>query len=224
MIALDRFARTGAATALALALSLSCAGGAFAASEATKHSKSPPVLPPQELRNVDETTGAPVEAKPTSEVENYCLNIADKAQDARYAIQEKQLRELEGEITSRIDELETRRAEYQKWMEERKAFLESASTVVVDIYSKMKSDAAAPQLAKLGNENAAMILVRLKPRQARRSRRKLPSSSSKRPRRIARATKPRATRLRRTSSDASHPSSGRGLRRPCASFGLFDGA
>ena len=50
--------------------------------------------------------------------------------------------------------------------EERKAFLESASTVVVDIYSKMKSDAAAPQLAKLGNENAAMILVRLKPRQA----------------------------------------------------------
>lgn len=166
MIALDRFARTGAATALALALSLSCAGGAFAASEATKHSKSPPVLPPQELRIVDETTGAPVEAKPTSEVENYCLNIADKAQDARYAIQEKQLRELEGEITSRIDELETRRAEYQKWMEERKAFLESASTVVVDIYSKMKSDAAAPQLAKLGNENAAMILVRLKPRQA----------------------------------------------------------
>ncbi|RFC64081.1 flagellar protein [Fulvimarina endophytica] len=157
-----RFLHALALGVTALALS---AGTALAAGAAAP--KAPPPIPPQEVRIVDEGTGEPkVDEKPLSEVENYCLNIADKAQDARHALQTKELKSLESQIGEKITELETRRAEYQKWTEERKAFLEDASSVVVDIYSSMKADAAAPQLAQLGHENAAMILVRLKPRQA----------------------------------------------------------
>ncbi|EAU40846.1 hypothetical protein FP2506_18199 [Fulvimarina pelagi HTCC2506] len=152
--------------ALVATAAVSLPHAAFAAGAETP--AAPPEIPPQEVRIIDEATGEPkaAEEKPMSEVERYCLNIADKAQDARHALQAKQLRDIESEITAKIDELETRRADYQEWIKERKAFLDNASTIVVDIYAQMKPDMAAPQLAKLGTENAAMILVRLKSRQA----------------------------------------------------------
>ena len=99
-------------------------------------------------------------------MEKYCLNIADKAQDARYALQQKKLKELEVQVSAQIDALEAKRKDYQDWLAERKRFLDSASNVVVDIYSKMKPDSAAAQLAQLGTDPAAAVIVRLKSRQA----------------------------------------------------------
>ena len=104
--------------------------------------------------------------KPTTEVEAYCLNIADKAQDARYALEKQQLVKLEAEISKGIDELDAKRKSYQSWLEERKAFLDSASSIVVDIYAAMKADAAAAQLSRLNRADAAAVLVKLKSRQA----------------------------------------------------------
>ncbi|MER0240347.1 MotE family protein [Fulvimarina sp. MAC8] len=154
--------------ALAMTASVSVSSAALAAGKNNGMGITAPVNPVDKVRIVDETDGHEKveEEKPMSEVERYCLNIADKAQDARHALQAKQLKDIETEITAKIDELETRRAEYQEWIKERKAFLDNASTIVVDIYAQMAPDMAAPQLAKLGKESAAMILVRLKPRQA----------------------------------------------------------
>ncbi len=129
-------------------------------------SQRPKDLPPQEIRVIGAGGDVVSATRPASEVEAYCLNIADKAQDARYALEKQQLSQLESEISKRIDELESKRQSYQTWLDERRAFLDNASTVVVDIYSSMKADAAAAQLTKLDRPAAASILVKLKSRQA----------------------------------------------------------
>lgn len=129
------------------------------------HAAGAPEIPPQEVRIIGES-GEAARRKPVSEVEAYCLNIADKAQDARYALEQKQLTELETEIGKQIDALEAKRKDYQLWLEERNRFLDSASTIIVDIYAKMKADAAADQLVNLELDAAASVIARLKARQA----------------------------------------------------------
>ena len=125
-----------------------------------------PVIPPQELRVIDENGNPVGPPAPATEVEKYCLNIADKAQEQRYSLQRAKLMELEIEVGKQIDELERRRADYKEWLAERKKFLDSASVIVVDIYAKMNASSAAAQLGKLDRDAAASVLVKLKPRQA----------------------------------------------------------
>ena len=138
---------------------------AHAAGAAAKPAEKP-VIPPQEVRVLDEN-GEPIgDPKPATEVEKYCLNIADRAQDKRYSLQQDKLKQLETEIVAQIDDLELRRAEYKIWLAERKQFLDSASVVIVDIYAKMNASSAAAQLGKLDRDSAASVLVKLKPRQA----------------------------------------------------------
>ncbi|MCQ0988147.1 MotE family protein [Jiella marina] len=146
---------------------LGCAmTGAHAAGGGEEKPVGRPDLPPQEVRILDEDGNPVTGPEPTTEVEKYCLNIADRAQDARYALQQEKLNELEREIGKQIDALERRRAEYKEWLAERKQFLDSASVIVVDIYSKMSASAAAEQLARLDRDASAAVLVKLKPRQA----------------------------------------------------------
>ncbi len=153
--------------AWALGASLLFAGLASASAQEQGAAGSPPPdLPKQELRVLGPGGKEPAPEKPTTEVEAYCLNIADKAQDARYALEKQQLGKLEAEISKRIDDLEAKRQSYQSWLEERKAFLASASSIVVDIYAAMKADAAAAQLSRLDRGDAAAVLVKLKSRQA----------------------------------------------------------
>lgn len=147
------------------ALALVLAWPSFAAAQEGDPAANVPELPPQEIRVID-SAGDLVAPAPATEVEQYCLNIADKAQDARYALQERRMKDLESAIGKQIDELEVKRADYEAWLAERKRFLDSASQIVVDIYSQMKADAAAPQLANLDRDSAASVLVRLKSRQA----------------------------------------------------------
>lgn len=122
--------------------------------------------PAPQVRVVGDS-GEPIPAsRPVSEVESYCLNIADKAQDARYALERQELADLETEIAKRIDELEAKRDDYQAWLAKRQEFLDGASTIVVDIYAAMSADAAAAQLAMLERVDAASVITRLKSRQA----------------------------------------------------------
>ncbi|WP_102958749.1 MotE family protein [Mangrovicella endophytica] len=122
-------------------------------------------IKPQVLRRVGSDGTDATLAQPT-EVESYCLNIADKVQDARYAAQTAQLKEIEGQIDQKIAELEAKRQDFQRWLEERQKFLDAASPIVIDIYAKMKPDAAAAQLAGLDQATAASVLAKLKTRTA----------------------------------------------------------
>lgn len=101
-----------------------------------------------------------------SEIERFCSNIADAARDRRYALQAKELQQLQAEIDERIRQLEEKRAEYETWMKKRQEFMALAEENVVQIYSKMKPDAAAERMEQLRAELAAAILMKLDARQA----------------------------------------------------------
>jgi|GEM_PF-613691 flagellar motility protein MotE (MotC chaperone) len=98
--------------------------------------------------------------------ESYCANIADAAADARFAWQLRQLRELDAELQRRIEILEKRTAEYREWLARRDAFVEKAQESLVRIFSRMRPDAAASQLAAMDEETAAAVLTKLEPRNA----------------------------------------------------------
>jgi flagellar motility protein MotE (MotC chaperone) len=100
------------------------------------------------------------------EIREFCTNIADAARDQRYLLQKQELETLQKDVDERIRMLETRRAEYQDWLERRNAFLKSAEAGLVEIYRKMKPDAAAGQLAEIDPEIASAIVMKLPPRQS----------------------------------------------------------
>ncbi|MDA9406723.1 MotE family protein [Bradyrhizobium sp. CCBAU 45384] len=105
-------------------------------------------------------TAAPAD----NEVALFCSNVADPAVDARLAWQLKELEKAESLLRERIAEVEAKRAEYEKWMALRDDFLKKAEASVVEIYSRMKPDAAATQIAGMADETAAAVLAKLSPR------------------------------------------------------------
>ncbi len=111
----------------------------------------------------------PQAAAPTdNEVALFCSNVADPAVDARLAWQLKELEKSESLLRERIAEVEAKRAEYEKWMALRDDFLKKAEASVVEIYSRMKPDAAATQIAGMADETAAAVLAKLSPRRLER--------------------------------------------------------
>lgn len=103
-------------------------------------------------------------AAPDSEIALFCSNVADSAVDARLAWQLKELEKAESLLRERIAEVEAKRAEYEKWMALRDDFLKKAEASVVEIYSRMKPEAAATQIAGMADETAAAVLAKLSPR------------------------------------------------------------
>src|SRR5258708_763524 len=87
----------------------------------------------------------------------YCRNIANAAADARYSRQANAIQALEKELDDRLAKLEAKRAEYEDWMKRRQEFLDKADGTVVSIYSQMRPDAAAQQIAVMHPEAAAAI-------------------------------------------------------------------
>jgi flagellar motility protein MotE (MotC chaperone) len=118
--------------------------------------KTPPAF--QAKLETGSTKGTPAD--------EYCTNIADAAADARFAWQKKALAEIEQEIAKRIAVLEEKTAEYQKWLARRDEFSKKANETILRIYSRMRPDAAAVQLATLDEETAASVLTKLEPRTA----------------------------------------------------------
>ena len=105
-------------------------------------------------------------AEVAGDIERFCSNIADAARDRRYALQKAELETLQKDIDQRIAALEEKRREYEEWLERRNDFLDKAETNLVDIYSRMRPDAAAERLAEVNVELAAGILMKLQARQA----------------------------------------------------------
>ncbi len=107
---------------------------------------------------------APAETPPA--IKAYCQNIEDAALDARFLHQKAELQHLEGELEKRTSLLEAKRAEYQQWLQRRDEFINKAEGRLVALYSKIKPDAAATQLADIDEEAAAALLLKLSPRNA----------------------------------------------------------
>jgi len=99
-----------------------------------------------------------------SEVAQFCSNVADPAVDARLAWQLKELEKAETKLRERIAEVEAKRAEYEKWMALRDEFLKKAEASMVEIYSRMRPEAAATHIAGMSDETAAAVLAKLSPR------------------------------------------------------------
>jgi len=119
---------------------------------------------PAATQAVNAITGAATEID--EDIRRFCSNIADAARDRRYAMQRSELETLQTDIDERIAALEEKRAEYEEWLQRRNDFLEKAENNLVDIYSRMRPDAAAERLAEVNVELAAGILMKLQSRQA----------------------------------------------------------
>ncbi len=100
-------------------------------------------------------------AEPSPTVKSYCENIADPALDARFLHQKAELARLEDELAKKTGLLEARKAEFQEWLKRRDEFISKAEGSLVKLYSKIKPDAAAPQLAAMDEEAAAALLLKL---------------------------------------------------------------
>ena len=114
----------------------------------------------------EEQGGAPAAAKPAPQTtgDQYCSNIVDAAADARFLWQKQTLFDTEKQVEKRVEELNAKIAEYQKWMARRDDFSRKAQSTITDIYAKMKPDAAAQQLSVLDEETAAAVLTKLSPK------------------------------------------------------------
>jgi flagellar motility protein MotE (MotC chaperone) len=99
-----------------------------------------------------------------NEVAQFCSNVVDPAVDARLAWQLTELAKAETKLRERIAEVEAKRAEYEKWMALRDEFLKKAEASVVEIYSRMRPESAATQIAGMADETAAAVLAKLSPR------------------------------------------------------------
>lgn len=113
------------------------------------------------------TPPAMARAEPkASDAAQFCVNIADKAADARFAWEAKTLADLQAKVETRTAELDAKRAEVEDWVARRQALLDQAQASVVAIYAKMRADAAARQLAAMDEPMAAAVLTKLEPRAA----------------------------------------------------------
>lgn len=121
---------------------------------------------PASAETADPLVGNPVITEMDDDVRRFCSNIADAARDRRYALQRAELETLQKEVDARIAVLEERRAEYEEWLQRRNDFLEKAENNLVEIYSRMRPDAAAERLAQVHMELAAAILMKLETRKA----------------------------------------------------------
>lgn len=117
---------------------------------------------------------------PSGAGQQYCINIADTAADARFAWQKKTLAEIEQELDRRIALLEQRAKEYREWLARRDEFAKKAQGTLVEIYTKMRPDAAALQLVAMDDETAAAVLTKLKPRNASAILNEMPASHAAR--------------------------------------------
>lgn len=107
-----------------------------------------------------------VNLKSDDEIHQFCSNIADDAKELRYARKAAELRQLQDKVEARIALLEEKNREFEAWIERRNKFQKQAQEGLVDIYAKMRPDAAAARLELLGIELAAAILMKLSARQA----------------------------------------------------------
>lgn len=109
-------------------------------------------------------TGAQTQAQRTAarEQQQYCANIAASAETLRLERRRRELAELETQVSARLQALEARQNDLRKILDRLDAFERNAGEALVGLYSRMKPEAAAAQLAELDEDVAAALVLQLK--------------------------------------------------------------
>lgn len=121
---------------------------------------SPQSAPPRPRPSPDASSPQP------AAVQQYCANIANPAAEARFAWQKQALADIERQLGERIALLDAKTAELQRWVTRRDEFIDKARQNLVQIYTRMRPDAAASQLTAMDEETASAVLLKLEPRTA----------------------------------------------------------
>lgn len=111
------------------------------------------------------TAPAPAVAS-TSDAASFCAALRDPAAEARFAWQANTLKGLEAKLADTVKKLEERKAELQLLTDQRAAEVKQAETRMTEIFSRMRPDAAALQLAAMDQSVAIAVLGKLPPRAA----------------------------------------------------------
>ncbi len=126
-----------------------------------------PAAPPAPAAAAPAAAPAPAApATPMNDAQRFCQNVAAAAADARFALQTRKLNELQDGIAKRVAALEAKEAEVKAVLAEHEEAKKRAEDSLVAIYSKMRTDAAAQQVAGLDDATAAAVLRGLNARQA----------------------------------------------------------
>ena len=108
----------------------------------------------------------PTQSPTTPEVRTYCQNIAGAAADARFAWQTQKLEGLETRVKAAVVDLDAKTSELRAWVAKREEIERRAGEKLVGIYSKMRPETAATQIATLDDAMAAAVLGQLTPGKA----------------------------------------------------------
>ena len=126
---------------------------------------------PESAKNADDKDPDVLPLPPSSKQElspaqQYCSNILDATSAAQIAQQTRGLQKAQKEIDDRIALLTAKADILKGWMKLRQDFVARATDSLVEIYSRMKPDAAAPQLSAMDEMTSAAIISKLAPKVA----------------------------------------------------------
>jgi flagellar motility protein MotE (MotC chaperone) len=118
----------------------------------------------KERQAADSLPLPPVTPQHLSPAEQYCSSVVDAAAAAQIAQQTSNLEKARKELAEHIAVLDAKTLELKSWVKKREDFTAHATDSLVEIYSKMKPDAAANQLTALDELTAAAITSKLSPK------------------------------------------------------------
>lgn len=94
--------------------------------------------------------------------QEYCANIAASSETLRLERRRKELAALETEIETKLQALEARENALRVILDRLDSFERNASEALVGLYSRMKPEAAAAQLAELDDDVGASLRLQMK--------------------------------------------------------------
>jgi len=106
----------------------------------------------------------PATPQQLSPAEQYCSSVVDAAAAAQIAQQTNSLEKARKDLTNRVAILDAKTAELKSWVKKREDFTAHATDSLVEIYTKMKPDAAAKQLTAMEELTAAAVMSKLSPK------------------------------------------------------------
>lgn len=96
-----------------------------------------------------------------SAVMEYCRNIQPAASEARAAFLQQSIAALERQLEHKTAELEVRITEFKQWVARRQQMVDQASSALVQMFTRMRPEAAAQQIAVMDETVAAALLMKL---------------------------------------------------------------
>lgn len=113
---------------------------------------------------VDALPLPPATPQQLTPAEQYCSSVVDAAAAAQIAQQTANLETARKDLAQRVALLDAKTAELKSWVKRREEFVAHATEALVDIYGKMKPDAAASQITTMDELTAAALVAKLSPK------------------------------------------------------------